>query len=95
MHTFKMTEWQTASGYWCCNDVEDLGKGSGYWWHPARMMEITPAAYVEWVIKNFKPDRVSHSDDCSFVGFSWKDQDKMRKYKNHINRIARQKNYKV
>ena len=96
MHLLKYEEWQdTISGLWHCNDVSDLGHGSGYWWHPARMLKISPATYVKWVIDNFHPDKVFHSDDCSVVYWEWKNQNDMRKYKNHINKIARQENYMI
>ena len=95
MKLLKYSEWESASGYWECNDVDDLGNGSGYWWHPARMMNISPAEYLKWVIDNFHPDRIDHSDDCSFVGFAWKSQSQMRLFKNKINALARQYNYQV
>ena len=94
MHLYKQTEWE-SNGYWHCNDVEDLGHGSGYWWLPARMLEMTPAEYLKWVIDNFHPDDVTHSQDCSYVGCRWKSQQDMRKFKNHINALARTHNFMI
>ena len=94
MHLYKMSEWESETG-WHCNDVEDLGNGSGYWWLPARMLGITPAEYLKWVIDNYKPDRIVHSEDCSFVGWSWKVQAKERKFKNDINALARKHNFVI
>ena len=93
-HLYKMTEWESV-GYWHCNDVSDLTHGSAYWWLPARMMKLSPAQYVQWVIDNFHPDIVSHSDDGSFVSFCWKSQSEMRKYKNKVNALARQENFMI
>lgn len=95
MHQLKMSSWQGGSGSWYCGDIEELGKGSGHWSLPARMLGMTPAKYLEWVIKNFKPDNVFHSEDCNFVGFSWKDQSKMRKYKNYMNAEARRRKFQI
>lgn len=95
MHILKLTEWQSASGYWHCGDVEDLGNGSGFWWLPARMMDLAPAAYLKLVIEKYQPDNINHSDDCSYVGWSWKSQAKMRKFKNDINALARKKNFMI
>lgn len=92
-HLMRYTEWEGANGYWHCNDIEELGKGSGYWWFPARMLNMSPADYLKWVIDNFHPDKITHSEDCSFVGFGWKSQTQMRKYKNKINALARQHNF--
>lgn len=94
-HLLRYSEWQSASGNWHCNDVEDLGHGSGYWWHPARMLGMTPAAYVKMVIEDFKPDEIRHSQDCSYVGWSWQSQAQMKKFKNWINAEARKRNFMV
>ena len=88
-------EWQGISGDWYCNDTSDLSHGSGYWWLPARMMKLSPAQYIQWVIDNFHPDTISHSEDCSYVGFSWKNQNEMRRYKNKINALARQEKFMI
>jgi hypothetical protein len=95
MHLYKASEWQDETKYWHCNDVEELGKGSGVWWHPARMLNMAPSAYVQWVIENYHPDKVTHSDDCAFVGFAWKSQTQMRKFKNYLNAEARKRNFQV
>ena len=94
-HLYKLSEWKDNCGYWHCNDIEDLANGSGYWWHPARMLGMTPAAYVGMVTENFKPDLVYHNEDCSFVVWSWKSQAQMRKFKRYINAEARKKNFIV
>jgi len=93
-HLLRYSEWQGADNYWHCNDVEDLGHGSGYWWHPARMLGLTPAAYVEKIIKEFNPI-VYHNEDCSFVSFSWRKQSDMRRFKNWLNKEARDKNFQI
>jgi len=93
-HLLKYEEWETSTG-WKCGDLQDLGKGSNYWWLPARMLQMTPANYLKWVIENFKPDEVYHSDDYSLVGWSWKSQNKMRVFKNKLNALARQYNFMI
>ena len=93
-HLYKMSEWECSSG-WKCGDLEDLGKGSNLWYLPARMMGLTPAAYLKWVINNYHPDNIYYSNDNSLVGWSWKSQNDMRLFKNRINALARQKNFLV
>lgn len=95
MAVLKYTEWQSGTGQWTCGDVSDLANLSNAWWHPARALGITPAAYVKMVIEKFKPDRISYSPDCSVVGFYWDKIEQERKYKNYINKIAREKHYLV
>jgi hypothetical protein len=91
---YKMDEWQGATGEWYCNCVSNFAGGSGHWSLPARILNMTPAAYIEWVIINFHPI-VWHNDDCSLVFFSWVKQSDMRRYKNKINAAARQINYQI
>ena len=93
-HLYRMTEWESPLG-WHCGDVEDLGHGSNYWWLPAKMMGLTPAQYLKYVIDNYKPDSIRHSENFSYVGWSWKDQSAMRKFKNSMNALARKKNFMV
>ena len=90
----KYDEWE-STGYWHCNDTTDLGHGSSLWWLPAKMLNMTPAEYLKMVIEKFKPDDIYYSDDCSFVGWSWKSQTKMRVFKNWINAEARKHNYLI
>ena len=59
------------------------------------MMKISPAQYIKWVIDNFHPDDITHSEDCSFVGWSWKNQTDMRRFKNQINALARKENFMI
>lgn len=44
-HLLKFTEWE-MNGKWYTNDVNDLAHGSAYWWHPARMLNISLTDYV-------------------------------------------------
>ena len=92
---YKMTEWQDVIGYWHCNDVSNLAKGSGYWWHAPRMLGMRPVDYVEMVIKEFKPDKVHYTVEGNVFNCYWKNQADMRKFKNWINKKAREKNYHI
>lgn len=94
MALYKMTEWESNEN-WYCNNVSNLANNSGVWWLPARMMKISPAQYLKWVIDNFHPDTIYHSDDCSFIGWSWKKQSDMRIFKNKVNALARQENFMI
>ena len=95
MHLLRMEEWQDGCDNWHCADTSELGKGSSIWYLPARMLEKTPAEYLKWVIDNYHPDKIEHSDDCSLVYWTWKSQAKMRLFKNQINKLARQKNFMI
>lgn len=95
-HLFKMTEWESGAGdRWYCNDTSDLGNGSGLWYHPARMLNISPAEFVKMLVEKYQPDNISYNFETNVLVYSWSSQTAMRKFKNQINKIAREKNYQI
>lgn len=89
---FKMSEWQGGGGKWYCACTDNLKNDSGVWYHPARILGITPAALIEMLVKMYNAE-ISYSEDFSFVCYRWEKQADMRKFKNKINAEARKKNY--
>ena len=92
---YKLTEWQGGSGMWLCEHTSSYPEGVQKWVLPARLLDMTVDKFLQWLIDTYKPDHIFHNEDCSFVGWGWSDQEQMRKYKNYINRIARQKNFLI
>ena len=92
---YKMSEWESQTGYWHCNCVDNLAGAAGLWWTPARILDLTPAAYIKFVIENFKPDNIYTNSDKCLVFFSWKSQTNCRHFKNYINKKAREKNFQI
>lgn len=95
MHILRYQEWQTPGGYWHCNDVSDLAGMSGYWWIPARMLRMSPAEYVEWLIKNYKPDNIKWNGKTLIYSWSKEHYNLCHSFVLYINRIARQKGFQV
>ena len=91
---YKLSEWESESG-WHAGCVDNLASNSNAWWLPARILNISPAAFVEWVIKEYQPDDVYFSEEKCLFFFSWKSQEKERKYKNYINKKARERNFQI
>ena len=89
----KYTEWQGAAGSWYCNDTSDLTSIRSLWWAPARMMNMTPAEYVEWLVTNFKPDYIAYDEEHDVLVYSWRKITDMRLFKNKLNALARKYNY--
>ena len=92
---YQQTEWQSLTGAWHCNCVDKLSNGSGAWYLPARLLELTPAEFIDFLITNFKPDHFSYDKEKCFCCWSWNNQTDMRKYKNYINKKAREKNFQI
>lgn len=90
-HQLVYKDWQSPSGRWYCNDVSDLAGVSGLWYTPARMMGMTPAAYVEWVIKEFKPDDIFWNGKIFF--FSWSKYIDCHRFVLRLNKEARNRGF--
>ena len=95
MAVFKLTEFQGSSGMWYCNDVSNFVGGSGNWWNAARAWNLSPAAFIEMLIKDFKPDNISYNQDKNVLVYSWKSQITMRNFKNKTNAAARRNNFQI
>ena len=92
---YKCEEWQGSSGIWYCEHTSSFPKGVQKWVVPARILGLTPADFLRFLIKEYKPDIIHHNEDCSFVGWGWRSQSQMRKFKNMINKKAREQNFKI
>lgn len=95
-HLFKMTEWESgAGGRWYCGDIEDLGHGSGLWYYPARMLNISPAEFVKMLVEKYKVDNISYNAEKNVLVYSWNNREAMRKFKNAMNAEARKRNFQI
>lgn len=90
---YKTTEWQSPTGKWYCNNVDDLAGIGSKWWIPARILNISLEEYVLLLINTFKVDTIKYLEDGDVLIFSWNSQSAMRKYKNWINKKAKEINF--
>ena len=95
MAVFKLVEFQGSSGMWYCSDPSNFAGGSGNWWNVARAWNLTPAAFIEKLIKEYKPDNISYNEDKNVLVYSWKSQISMRNFKNQTNAAARRNNFQI
>lgn len=89
-----MTEWESTTG-WHCNNVNDLGGISGEWWVVARLLDLSPADYIKWLIENYKPDYMYFDHDKENFFFHWdkSNYSKAHAFVLYINSVARKKNF--
>jgi hypothetical protein len=92
---YVLKEWQGSSGLWYCEHTDSFPKDIQKWIIPARILGVTADEFIKILIKDFQPDKIFHNEDCSFVGWGWYDQSKMRKYKNYFNALSRKKNFQI
>ena len=95
MMLYQCKEWQDSSGLWLCQHTSSFPRNVQKWVVPARILGISPAEFIELLLKDFKPDYIYHNADCSFVYWGWTSQSQMRKYKNWINAEARKVNFQI
>lgn len=95
MAVFKLVEFQGSSGMWYCSDPSNFANGSGNWWNAARAWNLSPAAFIEMLIKDFHPDNISYNKDKNVLVYSWKSQISMRHFKNACNAQARKNNFNI
>lgn len=95
---YTMKEWCTPTGHWHTGFVDTFAGDAAAWYQPARILNISPASFVSLVINEYKPDEITvlgrDSDSPGFI-FSWNSQTAMRRYKNFINRKAREVNFQI
>lgn len=98
MHQYKSSEWQSGNK-WYVADTSDLANDSAAWWHPARMLNITPEEYI-LMLKNEYHANIDKwcpesNNGKSLLIFSWDNYSDAHKYLLYINRIARNKNWTI
>ena len=94
MHLMKYTEWQGARS-WYCGDTLDPKSIGAKWWAPARMLNISPAEFVQLLIDKFHPDFIKYDEERDVLVYSWRKQADMRLFKNWLNAQARKHNFNV
>lgn len=92
-HVYKATEWQSGLSTWYVADVQELGTSSGYWWIPLKILGLNPVDFVKLLKNDFNIKHASYSKEYNMLTFSFGSLEDARRYKNYINRKAREKNF--
>ena len=92
---YKMSEWESVGSGWHCGCLDNLAQDSNLWYLPARILGLSPAAFIELLVTKYQPDHFYYNKDSGFLSYSWSNQSKMRVYKNMINAEARKANFQI
>ena len=92
-HLYVASEWQGASGRWYVNDITNSTSVACKWWTPVRLLNMTPVEYVLMLKNNFKASNFKYTKGKNVLIFSFETQADARKYKNFINKKAREKQF--
>ena len=93
MRVYKMEEWKSGSGLYYCEDITLLGRTDiNINLIPMRILGLAPTDFIKMLIKDYnaKIFRIGN-----FIGYSFENQSDMRRFKNKVNKISREKNYLV
>lgn len=93
---YKASEWTDNGGmvHIQCDDLVGTGRN---WVEPARILGLQPADFVIKLKQEFNADIQPYKKNgkVTFIGYSWKSLADARRFKNLINKIAREKNYQI
>lgn len=88
---FKASEWQGGSGLYYVNDTTHM---TAWWVHP-RVLGISPAAYVELLVKKYNVSNIKYFEESGFLYFGFRTLADARRYKNDINKKARERKFYI
>ena len=92
-HVYKAEEWKAGNGKWYCADVSSLSRDSSTWWYPCNILELSPVEYVKLLKNKFNASNFHYRTQSDVLLFSFDSQQDCRRYKNYINKIAREKHF--
>ena len=93
-HILKYETWE-SNGRWLCGDVSALAAGSNTWWYVPALLNISPVEYVYLLKDKFNATTIHYKTKYDVLIFSFSTLADCRKFKNYINKIAREKNFVI
>ena len=91
-HIYKADLWECNDNYYV-SDVSDLAASSGTWWYVPNLLSLSPVEYVKLLINKFHATKISYSIESDVLIFSFSTLEDARKYKNYVNKQARDKKF--
>lgn len=92
---WKASEWQTGSGRWYVNCVDDLADISGLWWIPCRILNLSPEDFVLLLKDKFGADHFYYNKETNVLIYSWSKYQNAHKWLLYINAEARKKQFYI
>ena len=91
-HIYHAEVWE-CNGKYLCGDVSALAACSNYCWYPAFILDLTPVDFVKLLISKYHAIDLKYQAKYDVLIFYFPSLEAARKYKNDINRAARNKNF--
>ena len=86
--------WENG-GLYFVNDCTNFKNDRAKWWMAAYAINLSPVAFVENLIKRFKPDLIRYNQETDTLIYAWKTLAQARLFKNWLNAEIRKYNKKV
>jgi len=93
-HILKYTEWE-INGKWYCTDISSFSKGSGLWYHIPNMLNISYIDYIYLLKDKYYVTYMKYKPEYNVLIFAFDSLALCRKFKNDMNKIAREKNFYI
>ena len=93
-HVYFMTEWEN-NGKWLCGDVSALAADSNKWWYPCVLLGITPVEFVKLLIDKYNVTDIHYEFKYDVLIYRFSSLADCRRFKNYINKQAREKNFVI
>ena len=90
IHIYKCEEWQSPTGQWLCGDVSAPAANSNTWWYPANILGISVEEYVKILVSKYHAVDLRYETKYDVLIFRFNSLADCRKYKNDINKKARE-----
>ena len=93
-HILKYEEWE-SNGKWLCGDVSDLAAGSNTWWYVPSLLNISPVDFVKLLMEKFNCKHIHYNLKSDVLIYKFSTLAECRKFKNYINKIAREEKFYI
>ena len=91
-HIYKAEEW-SSNGRWHCGDVSALAANSNMWWYVPQILGISYTDYIYLLINKYHASHFHYTAEKNVLLFTFASLADCRKFKNDINKKAREKNF--
>lgn len=97
MHMYKASEWQDGVGRWHVADTASVGTGSSAWWQVPAIFDMSYEAFIHMLVDKYHVDHMEYFIDPNLLVFCWDAEhyNYAHKYLLDVNRIARNKQFKI
>jgi len=91
-HIYNAEVWESNGRYYV-GDVSALSAGSNKWWYQPRIFQLSPVEFVKLMIEKYNATIVGYRNETAVLIFYFTSLVEARKYKNDLNKLARDRKY--